>query len=152
MPGTQTLDRDGKLLLGGSSLLGLRRFHANGAPGTSFNPPRTSASTAFPLPDIRAVAAFPGGRILIGGSFSQIADIPRRALACFNSDGSLSPAYAARDDGCEAGAIVPRREVGGGLDEPVVFRIALDTDKRVGSLTAELNLSCVGVEQKDQTT
>ena len=70
---------------------------------------------------------------------------------CFNSDGSLSPACAAFDDGCEAGDIVPRREVGGELGESVVFRIAFDTGKRVGSLTAELNLRCLGVEQKDRT-
>ena len=52
--------------------------------------------------------------------------------------------------GVQAGDIVPRREIGGELDESVVVRIALDAEDRVGSLTAELKVSSVGVEQQGQ--
>jgi uncharacterized delta-60 repeat protein len=89
-----TMDRDGKLLLVGSPILGLRRFHANGTRDTSFNQPSTFTTGGTSFPDLRAVAAFPDGRILIGGSFSQIRDTPRQSLACLNSDGSLSSTFA----------------------------------------------------------
>jgi len=38
--------------------------------------------------------------------------------------------------GVQAGDIVPRREIGGELDESVVVRIAFDAEERAGSLTA----------------
>ena len=66
------------------------------------------------------------------------------------ADGARGRIGASGDDGREAGDIVPRREIGGELDEPVVVRIVFDAEERAGSLTAKLDFSRAGVEQKDQ--
>ena len=52
--------------------------------------------------------------------------------------------------GVQAGDIVPRREIGGELDESVVVRIAFNAEDSAGSLTAEWKVSRAGVQQKDQ--
>lgn len=87
-------DHNGKLLLGGGDLIGISRFLASGQRDLSFPSPKTTTNFASSYPDVYAVAELMDGRILIGGTFTQISDAPRRGLACLNPDGSLSPTFA----------------------------------------------------------
>ncbi|HWB03967.1 MAG TPA: hypothetical protein VG796_13145 [Verrucomicrobiales bacterium] len=75
---------DGKILTAFLKLL--TRFHPDGSPDTSFFAPPLNAG-------ITCLAVQKDGRILVGGSFSQIAGRIRAGLARLNSDGSLDDSF-----------------------------------------------------------
>ena len=88
------LQADGKILVGGSftTLAGqtrnyLGRLNANGSLDTTF----TSTSGANAVVDDLAVQA--DGKILVGGSFTRLAEQTRNYLGRLNADGSLDASF-----------------------------------------------------------
>jgi uncharacterized delta-60 repeat protein len=78
VPRTAALQPDGKLLVGGSSLV---RLNPDGTRDTSFT--FTSDGT------IHAIATLPNEKILVGGSFTFINNHSRQGLGRLRADGSL---------------------------------------------------------------
>jgi len=83
---------DGRILIcgnfqtyNGMSCRRVARLNANGSLDTSFVSPGGANYTAY------AVAALPGGRVLLGGDFTVFGGESRYRLALLNSDGSLPP-------------------------------------------------------------
>jgi uncharacterized delta-60 repeat protein len=81
---------EGRLLVGGDfSLLAgvnrnrIARLLADGTPDPTFHP------SAYTDNSIEAVAVQPDGKVLIGGSFTQVNGITRNRLARLNADGTL---------------------------------------------------------------
>jgi uncharacterized delta-60 repeat protein len=88
---------DGKILVGGifttagsgtnaTSSANLARFLTNGARDVSFNPPS-------PNGEVKSVALQPDGKVLIAGSFAQVAGQERKGLARLNADGTLDTTF-----------------------------------------------------------
>jgi hypothetical protein len=88
---------DGKILVGGifatagtgTNAVGsanLARFESNGTRDVSFVPPQ-------PGGEVRSIALQPDGKILIAGSFAQVAGQPRKGLARLNIDGTLDTTF-----------------------------------------------------------
>lgn len=78
------LQADGKLLVGGNSIL--VRFLPNGALDSSFNP--------SPNNSVVSIAIQTDGKLLVGGSFTTIAGVSQANLARLNPDGSLDTSFA----------------------------------------------------------
>jgi uncharacterized delta-60 repeat protein len=88
---------DGKILVGGifttagtgtnsTSSANLARFLTNGVRDVSFAPPA-------PNGEVKSIALQPDGKILIAGSFAQVAGQARKGLARLNTDGSLDTTF-----------------------------------------------------------
>ncbi len=80
---------DGKILIAGSRYL--RRFNSDGSLDSGFN-------VSFPATGTQSVNAFvvqPDGKIVIGGTFSEVNSTARINIARLNPDGSLDPSYTA---------------------------------------------------------
>jgi uncharacterized delta-60 repeat protein len=56
--------------------------------------------------DVRAVALQPDGKILIGGNFGSVNDIPRSGIARLESSGLLDTTFLATDPGLSFGSVV----------------------------------------------
>src|SRR5439155_23409830 len=67
----------------------IARINANGTVDNSFNP-GTGPDRA-----VDAVALQPDGKVLIGGSFTNVNGTPRPRIARLNADGSLDPTFNA---------------------------------------------------------
>jgi uncharacterized delta-60 repeat protein len=85
---------DGKLLMAGSfgftnstTRTGIWRLQANGVLDSSFNPVIGSNAT------VSAFSLQPDGKVLIGGSFTNINGTNRTAIARLNGDGSLDNSF-----------------------------------------------------------
>ncbi|HVS51805.1 MAG TPA: hypothetical protein VHD62_05565 [Opitutaceae bacterium] len=66
----------------------LARFKADGTLDTTFNPGADNTVTALALQA--------DGKLIVGGSFSNIAGQPRVGLARLNADGTLDPSFSAQ--------------------------------------------------------
>jgi len=66
---------------------------------------RLPASTSL-IPPIRALVALPDGKLLVGGSLSQIGNLPGRALARLHQDGGMDYSF-------DAGPVIHRGETNG---------------------------------------
>jgi uncharacterized delta-60 repeat protein len=92
------LQPDGQVLLGGdfrlaaaTNGLGLARLHGDGSLDQSFQPGTGANAAVF------ALGLQSDGRMIVGGSFTRINDVPRNRYARLNLDGSL-------DEGFEIGS------------------------------------------------
>ncbi len=90
---------DGKILVAGGfttingvSRKNIARLNANGAVDNTFNP-GTGPDRA-----VDAVALQPDGKVLIGGSFTNVSGTPRPRIARLNSDGNLDTSFNAGAD------------------------------------------------------
>ncbi len=88
------LQRDGKILivgafsnLYGTTISGLARLFTNGLIDTTFNPMPITGGT------VRRILLQPNGRIVIGGSFTNVQGSPRFGLARLNSNGLIDPTF-----------------------------------------------------------
>jgi len=105
-----TIQSDGKILVGGRFLFlngesrgHVGRLHPDGSLDMSFDPsvnPDTMAGK------IRAFLVQPDGKILLGGSFSQIAGATRLCLARIESDGSLDTSFDAELTTCQSDGVL----------------------------------------------
>lgn len=94
-PRTAVVDANGRILISAAfeisgAATSLARFDASGALDTSFQR-RTSGS-------IYAIRVLPDGKILIGGTFTQVGEIARTNLARLNADGTLDETFTAQVD------------------------------------------------------
>jgi len=108
---------NGKILIvstDGGNHGGLSRFNADGSPDLGFNTGTISGDNPGPYPTIRSVLLQPDGRVLIGGSFTNVNGTTRNGIARLNADGGL-------DSGFNPGT---------GANAEVVF-IALQPDGKV---------------------
>jgi len=89
--GAMALQADGKIVVGGTfSRLGgeprylLGRLHPDGSLDTAFHP-----NLLFQTPDevVRCLAIQPDGKILVGGRFDRVDNLPRAGIAGLNADG-----------------------------------------------------------------
>jgi uncharacterized delta-60 repeat protein len=90
------LENDGKILIGGSFSFvgsaprrGLARLNPNGTLDAAFAIPLGTNGT------VNAIAIQPDGKILIGGNFSYVNNIPKNRFARLNPDGSLDVTFNA---------------------------------------------------------
>lgn len=79
---------DGRLLTAGE-VTGVTRLNADGRVDPSF-----ATGLAGPDGAVRALAMHPDGRVLIGGAFTTVHGVARRAVARLNADGTLDPSFA----------------------------------------------------------
>lgn len=87
---------DGKLLVsvgyGEPRVNELLRLNADGSGDPNFHPAvRLGAGSSF----IERLFVLPDGRVLIGGAFDSVNNVPRRSLARLNGDGSLDVSFNA---------------------------------------------------------
>src|SRR5262249_21149106 len=104
---------NGKFLVWAES--SLQRFSVDGSPDTSFTPVHANAY------GISAMTVQEDGRILIGGTFTNINGASRRGLARLNADGSLDNTFA-------PGVSWPLSGCGGGVG---VLSVALQSDGKI---------------------
>jgi uncharacterized delta-60 repeat protein len=87
---------------------GIARLNADGALDTSFvpNPGIAGGPTSMSgtLAVVNAIALQPDGKVLIGGTFTNVNGQPRQDIARLNSDGTLDTSF------------VPSPGVSGGID------------------------------------
>ena len=105
------LQSDGKIIVAGTfdsfngtQHRGIVRLNAAGNPDASFNADISSYGSS-----IYALAVQPDGKILIGGSFSQVNGVNRNRLARLNADGSLDTSFVTvvgQDGGAVNGIIL----------------------------------------------
>ena len=88
------LQPEGQVLIGGSftsvngtNCQGIARLNANGSLDSSFNP-RTGVSGT-----VSSVALQPDGKVLIGGSFTNVNNTNRNNIARLNANGSLDGSF-----------------------------------------------------------
>jgi uncharacterized delta-60 repeat protein len=96
-----TLQSDGKILIGGrfNQVNGvtrnqIARLDANGSLDTTFLATGSGVSG-----DVTAIVMQPDGKVLIGGSFTQVHGVTRNRVARLNSDGSLDTTFLAVGSG-----------------------------------------------------
>jgi uncharacterized delta-60 repeat protein len=101
------LQPDGKIYVGGNFTTfnntprpGLARLNPNGTLDNTFAPAIT-ASTGTPI--VNAIAVQSNGKILIGGSFTQVNGVARNNLARLNADGTLDQTFLNSGAGPNAG-------------------------------------------------
>ena len=87
---------DGRILVAGSfnqvrgtARPSIARLFPDGGLDSSFDP-----GDGIGAGEILALAVEPSGRILIGGTFDQVAGVPRGGMARLNADGSLDASFA----------------------------------------------------------
>ena len=101
------LQSDGKVIIVGSftsvhgnSCSHVARLNTDGSLDTSFNPGTGPASTVY------AVALQPDGKVIIGGSFTNVAGTSREYIARLNADGSLDTTFVGPDFGDVSGWVI----------------------------------------------
>jgi uncharacterized delta-60 repeat protein len=99
------LKPDGRILVSTSS--GLRRLHSTGAVDSSFEVELDGDDGDGPA--VRTLALQADGRLLIGGYFSKINDVPRTNVARLLSDGTVDMSFnaAVANQGVNAVALWP---------------------------------------------
>ena len=76
----------------GTTLNGIAQLNNSGSVDTTFNPPGANA-TVYALAVYSTNDPVNGGKILIGGDFTQVNGIPRNHIARLNADGSLDASF-----------------------------------------------------------
>jgi uncharacterized delta-60 repeat protein len=124
---------DGRILVGGSFYAstngpagGLLRLLRDGSIDASFNPARASFGR------VNSIAVQNDGKILIGGSFTNISDVARRGIARLDPDGGLDPEF----------------DPGAGLGSGAVNALALLPDCRLilaGAFTSVDNVAATNL-------
>lgn len=92
---------DGKILLGGNFVAAngvlrnsIARFNQDGTLDASFNPPAIQFNLfAVRCSGICAIKLQPDNKILIGGAFGAVNNVPRSGIARLNADGSFDPSF-----------------------------------------------------------
>lgn len=84
--GSITRQPDGKLLAA-SIYGGVRRIEPDGSVDTGFDVMFSSLAT------INVAVAQPDGKIIVGGTFNRVNDVPRNRIARLNADGSLDESF-----------------------------------------------------------
>ena len=107
---------DGKIIIGGNftrfngySRLGIARLLPNGSLDLSFNPGAGLEGA------VRALVLQPDGRLIVGGSFTNVQGVARSYLARLNSDGSLDPSFLAGLEGPDKAVYALTLQVDGRL-------------------------------------
>lgn len=99
---TITLQRDGKMLLGGNfdSVNGVfrtdvARLNVNGSLDTTFQPGAgvNSTDASFRVPWVSAVVVQTDGKVLIGGQFTEVDGLSRLNIARLNADGTVDATF-----------------------------------------------------------
>jgi len=92
------LQADGKVLIGGqftgvhgASRNRIARLHANGSLDGSFNPGTGISGSDNPV--VNCVAVQADGKVLVGGSFTNVNGTSRNAIARLNANGSLDNSF-----------------------------------------------------------
>src|SRR5262249_45261444 len=119
------LQADGKILVGGSfaniggvARQNLARLNSDGTLDMNFAPAAPVIGTASELATLPAAMASPGpialqvdGKILVGGSFTNVQAIGRNALVRFNADGTLDTSFSPQlDSGSEVFTLLPQAD------------------------------------------
>jgi uncharacterized delta-60 repeat protein len=88
------LQPDGKILIGGYFFLPgstrytyLARLHPDGSPDATFTADLGTSAR------VRSILLQPGGKILIGGSFTQVNGVSRNGIARLNANGTLDASF-----------------------------------------------------------
>lgn len=117
---TIVLQPDGKVVVAGSfarpdsaSLDRVIRLNSDGSRDASFAAPDGEANN-----NVLALALQPGGKIIIGGEFTQVGPAARNRIARLNPDGSLDRSFD------------PGSGVAGNIS-PAVYTVALQKDGKV---------------------
>jgi uncharacterized delta-60 repeat protein len=123
---------DGKLLVvgnftvvGATARSNIARLNADGTIDSTFDPPDfiklvSGYIRSLDTVSIRAVAVQPDGKILVGGDFTSVNDVPRARLARLNADGSLDPTLN------NVAMTVPF-----GDGPPIIYDIEVQSDGRI---------------------
>lgn len=97
------LQPDGKILIGGdftdvdgTTAKGVARLNADGTVDTTFNVAGGAGGLGYSSA-VRALALQPDGKILVGGSFTTFAGLPREYLCRLNPNGSIDPSFVGPD-------------------------------------------------------
>ena len=97
------LQPDGKILIGGDFTAvdgtpanGVARLNADGTVDTTFDAAGGPTSLGYSSA-VRALALQPDGKILVGGSFTSFAGLPREYLCRLHADGSVDPTFVGPD-------------------------------------------------------
>jgi uncharacterized delta-60 repeat protein len=71
----------------------LVRLNANGSLDATFTPPAFTEANSFYRSEVFALAAQPGGKILVGGRFSTLGGVAKPTLARLNANGTLDTTF-----------------------------------------------------------
>lgn len=71
----------------------LARLNASGSPDLGFNPGPIIGNNTGSYPDLSSVAVQSDGKVLIGGSFTNVSGTSRNRIARLNADGSLDSSF-----------------------------------------------------------
>lgn len=99
------LQPDGKILIGGDLFRAdgtrndIARLNADGTLDTSFHALIVGAPN---IANVHAIALQPDGKILVGGSFTQVNGTLRSNIVRLNADGSIDPSLLATISGAQA--------------------------------------------------
>lgn len=95
--GAVALQPDGKIIIGGGFFFindvargGIARLNADGTLDTAFGNGLVGVGTSL---GTRAIALQPDGKVVIGGTFTNINGTPRGYIARLNADGTLDTAF-----------------------------------------------------------
>ena len=120
---TLRIQPDGKVLasgfftkVGNANRRGIARLNADGSVDTTFNPAGTSSTNGLPH-TCDTCAWQTDGRVILGGRFTTVNNVPRGKLARLNSDGSLDTAFAPVVDFF--------------FDDPIVVALAVQPDGKI---------------------
>jgi uncharacterized delta-60 repeat protein len=101
---TFAIQADGGILVGDTTALDLGllnnfvRLNPDGTPDPTFNPGGIGFQEILPG-TIRAIEPYPNGKIMLGGKFDVINDVPRRKLARLNADGAVDAGFQINTSG-----------------------------------------------------
>jgi uncharacterized delta-60 repeat protein len=91
---------DGKIYVGGdfSSIGGVTRHHlarlnSDGTVDTTFTDTNPKFSLPFSLPFVFELKPLPDGKVIVGGSFKEIAGLSRHGIALLNADGTADSSF-----------------------------------------------------------
>ncbi len=119
---TIVVQTDGKILIAGDftrvdgvARNGFARLNSDGSLDTTFDAGATTAASS-----INAIVVQADGKILLGGSFTELNGVNRNGIARLNSDGSLDSSF-------EPGAGFQNGQSGAGI----VYSIRIQTDGKI---------------------
>lgn len=96
------IQRDGKIVIGGGfsevngvPRNGLARLNTDGSLDTVFDPGSGLASTSASggLPPVESIIEQPDGKLIVGGYFTAVDDVPRSGLVRLNASGSVDTTF-----------------------------------------------------------
>ena len=120
---TLAVQNDGKILVGGEFIsfngvarTNLIRLNVNGSLDNTFNPGLSIDAS------VRALLVQPDGKIVLGGSFTNVNGVLRGGLARLESNGTLDPAFLAGLSGADDTVFDLKQQVDGRLVVAGAFR------------------------------